>query len=270
MFKSKQKGKGILRAENFLTSEYTPDKLPHREEELEEIANSIKPMFHLRKPENLFLYGSPGTGKTSCVQNVLREVENNTTATSVYVNAWNYDTRTSCYAKILHSLGVALPRKGKPVDVLYDRIIETARKKEEMVIAIDEVDQLGAEKSKTLYDLARIDKSEEDFRLALIVIGYQPDTLSGIDSRARSSLSPKTIEFSPYKKHELIDILSERVEKAFRPDSVKRGIIEKIAEFTANKSGDCRMALEILMKVGRKADYERSNKVRLEDVENVL
>ncbi|MFB6076217.1 MAG: Cdc6/Cdc18 family protein, partial [Candidatus Aenigmatarchaeota archaeon] len=216
MFKSKQEGEGILRAENYLTSEYTPNELPHREEEMEEIANSIRPMFKKRKPENLFIYGPPGTGKTSCVKHVQDELDNNTTATSVYVNAWNYDTRTSCYAKILHSLGVPFPRKGKPVDVLYDRIIETASKKKKLVIAIDEIDQLGAEKSKTLYDLVRIDKGEEDFEVAVIVIGYKADTLTDLDSRARSSLSPKTLEYSGYKKHELIDILNRRVEKAFR------------------------------------------------------
>lgn len=249
MFKSKQEGKGILRAENFLTSEYTPDKLPHREEEIKEIANSIRPMFQRRKPENLFVYGPPGTGKTSCVKHVQKELENNTTATPVYVNAWNYDTRTSCYAKILHSLGVPFPRKGKPVDVLYDRIVETASKKKNLVIAIDEIDQLGAEKSKTFYDLVRMEREEEDFEVAVIVIGYKADTLSDLDSRAGSSFSPRTMHFSPYKKHELVDILNKRVEKAFRPVKVDNETIAPKAEFGTDNERDCRMILHMLMRV---------------------
>lgn len=261
--------RNILQQEKFLTPGYTPDKLVHREDEVEEIKNSIKPMFKWKSPQNLFIYGPPGTCKTSCVKRALDDLDNNTTATPVYVNAWNYDTRTSCYAKILHNLGIPLPRKGKPVDVLYDRIVETASKKKDLVIAIDEVDQLGAELSKTLYDLVTIDR-DLDTRSALIVIGYEPNTLETLDRRVRSRLAPKRINFSPYQREELIDILETKVKRAFRPETVGQEVIKRIADFVASKSGDCRMAQGILMRAGRLANSKKSQELHIDLVEEVL
>jgi len=49
-----------------------------------------------------------------------------------------------------------------------------------------------------------------------------------------------------------VEILGTKVEQGFRPGAVPDEIIQKIASHVADKSGDCRQALEILLQEGRK------------------
>jgi cell division control protein 6 len=66
---------------------------------------------------------------------------------------------------------------------------------------------------------------------------------------------------------QLEQILKERVKQAFRPGTVPEEVIEVIAESVAEKSGDCREALETLLRAGRKADQEGESEVTVESLE---
>ncbi|MFB6254215.1 MAG: cell division control protein Cdc6, partial [Halobacteriaceae archaeon] len=48
------------------------------------------------------------------------------------------------------------------------------------------------------------------------------------------------------------------------PGTVPDEVIEEIAEQVASNSGDCREALEKLLRVGRRVDQEGMNQVKLE------
>ena len=48
--------------------------------------------------------------------------------------------------------------------------------------------------------------------------------------------------------------MNTRVEQAFKAGTVPDNVIEGIAEQVADNSGDCREAVEILLRAGRKAD----------------
>src|SRR3989344_2750114 len=47
-----------------LQANYTPDMIPHRNEQINYIAGILAPVLRLEKPSNIFLYGKTGTGKT--------------------------------------------------------------------------------------------------------------------------------------------------------------------------------------------------------------
>ncbi|MFB6185390.1 MAG: cell division control protein Cdc6, partial [Halobacteriaceae archaeon] len=74
-------------------------------------------------------------------------------------------------------------------------------------------------------------------------------------------LSMQTLEFTSYNTQQLIDILEKRVEKAFRPGAVPEEVIERIAEAVADQSGDCRQALDRLLRIGRKAEQESLSEI---------
>src|SRR3989344_1023500 len=57
-----------------LQSNYTPNTIPHREEQIKQIASILAPALKLEKPSNLFLYGKTGTGKTLSVKYVMEEM----------------------------------------------------------------------------------------------------------------------------------------------------------------------------------------------------
>jgi cell division control protein 6 len=47
-----------------LQSNYKPNEILHREEQIKQIASILAPVLKGEKPSNLFLYGKTGTGKT--------------------------------------------------------------------------------------------------------------------------------------------------------------------------------------------------------------
>jgi cell division control protein 6 len=67
-------------------------------------------------------------------------------------------------------------------------------------------------------------------------------------------LNCQTLRFNSYNAPQLEEILSKRVEQAFKPGTVADEVIEQIAETVAENSGDCREALEKLLRAGRRAD----------------
>jgi cell division control protein 6 len=75
-------------------------------------------------------------------------------------------------------------------------------------------------------------------------------------------LNCQTLQFNSYNAPQLQEILSKRVEQAFKPGTVPDEVLEEIAETVAENSRDCREALEMLLRAGRKTD--QSSKSELE------
>jgi cell division control protein 6 len=63
--------------------------------------------------------------------------------------------------------------------------------------------------------------------------------------------------------------LQTRVEQAFQPGTVPSDIIETLAEQVAERSGDCREALQTLLETGRKAEENGDRTLSTEYLENV-
>jgi DNA polymerase III delta prime subunit len=88
--------KDILRADETLFKneyaldyEFIPKLLPYREEQQKYIAKVIAPLLQKRDGRNLFIYGSPGIGKTAAIKWVLRDLEEETTEVhQIYINCW--------------------------------------------------------------------------------------------------------------------------------------------------------------------------------------
>ena len=47
-----------------LQSSYTPETIPHRDNQIKQMADILATSLRLEKPSNLFIYGKTGTGKT--------------------------------------------------------------------------------------------------------------------------------------------------------------------------------------------------------------
>jgi cell division control protein 6 len=77
-------------------------------------------------------------------------------------------------------------------------------------------------------------------------------------------LNCQTLQFNSYNAPQLQKILKKRVEQAFKPGTVPSDVLEEIAETVAENSGDCREALEMLLRAGKRADREGHSKVSLD------
>lgn len=255
---------GVLRSEVHLTTQHTPEEPVGRDREVEQIADALRPLTQGRTPSNLLIFGPAGVGKTTCVTHVFDRLEDETSVNAVYVNCWQYNTRPSLLTEMLIQLGYPAPRKGKPVDELLSRLQEWTDKSRGIAVALDEFDQLD-DQTEVIYDLQQA-SADADNKLGLIMVSNKHPTNIRLDPRSESRLTCGTLEFRPYRADQLIPILEERAEQAFRPGAVEDAVIEDIAERVAENGGDCRQALDMLLRAGRKADREDAEKVTLEQV----
>lgn len=264
MFEKTQSSKGVLRSETYLTTNYEPEEPVGRKQEINRIADAVRPLAQRHDPDNLLIYGPAGAGKTTCVKHVSQNLEDQASIKSVYINCWQYNTRSSLLTELLIQLGYPAPRKGKPVDELLGKIREWLDKNRGAAVVLDEFDQLQKQ-TKIIYDLQLINEEAEN-PVGLLMVSNQHPTRISLDPRSQSRLNCQTLEFNSYNTPQLEEILQDRVEKAFRPGAVTDDAIRRIAETVAENSGDCRKALKTLLRAGRKSDREGKSSVSAEDI----
>ena len=254
-----------------LQGNYTPDAIPHRDEQIEQIAGILAPALRMEKPSNIFLYGRTGTGKTVVSQYVADQLmktamKKNVPLEIVYLNCKMKrvaDTEYRLLAKLANSFGAKVPATGLPTDEIYRLFIEKIDEKERMIILIlDEIDQLVHKIGDgILYNLTRLNGELKKAEVSFIGISNDLVFVDNLDPRVKSSLSEEELVFPPYNAVQLQDILKERVQLAFKKGVIEEGVIEKCAAYAAREHGDARRALELLRVAGELA--ERKNKLKV-------
>ena len=260
-----------------LQSAYFPESVPHREEQIKQIANILAPALKHQKPSNTFVYGKTGTGKTLTVKHTTQKLmevaeRENIPLKVLYINCKikrSADTEYRLIAYLARELGKAVPPTGLPTEEVYRSFFRALNKqKQNYILILDEIDQLiNKTGDNALYNLTRI--NEEDTKSQISIIGISNDIMfvDGLDPRVRSSLSEEEIVFPPYNALQIQDILNQRVEFAFKKDTVAQGVIEKCAAYAARDHGDARRALELLRVAGEVADRKNDKKVTIEHID---
>ncbi|SDQ39976.1 Cdc6/Cdc18 family protein [Natronobacterium texcoconense] len=260
-------GSEIIRAEEYLTADHPHHPPVERDAELHTIRDALRPLTKRKTPENLLVYGPPGSGKTTCVNHVFEALETEAGVKTVQINCWQYSTRPALLTEILIQLGYPAPRKGKPVDERLGKLREWLDRNRSVAIALDEFDQLE-DKAAIVYDLHMLSQQTEN-KLGLVLISNIPPDGFVLDERSWSRLNCRAVEFKPYTAEELLAILKDRVEQAFRPGAVQPEVLELVADSVADNGGDCRDAFERLLQAGRRATREGAREVTPQFLEEI-
>lgn len=258
---------GIILKEELLMPEYVPEDLLHRQAEMQEVAQAIKPLLSGKQPDNLFIHGNSGTGKTTCVKHVLKELDDHTSKVkAVYVNCWQHCTRMAVYWQIAHALQEPIPRRGWATDEIFQRVMEVLQRQNiKILLVLDELDGLffrGEE--KLLYELARSGNGKPIF--GIIGISNNPRLLDGQDARVKSSLRFSSLQFKNYSETELYDILSTRAKASLKSGACPREILEKCSSKAFAQKSNVRIGLELLWKSANNAEKAGRTHIDLEDV----
>src|SRR3989338_6956306 len=180
-----------------LLSNYIPHSIPHRTDQVQQLASILAPTLKLERPSNIFVYGKTGTGKTVTVNFVVKQITDLSVQRSIpirvfYVNCRLKkvaDTEYRLLTQLIQELGKSVPITGLPTDEVYKIFFDAVEgEKQSLIIILDEIDQ-----------------------------------------RIKSSLSEEEVIFPPYNALQLQQILSERAALAFRKEAVGEGLIEKCA-----------------------------------------
>lgn len=256
-----------------LQSNHTPDNIPHRDEQIKQIANVLAPALRSERPSNLFIYGKTGTGKTVSVRHTTKKLEevaaqNKINLKVIYLNcklSKVADTEYRLVAQLAREFGKEIPSTGLPTSEIYDIFYKAVDSQQQIVLLVlDEIDQLVNKTSdEILYNFTRINSELKKAQIALIGISNDVVFADKLDPRVKSSLSEEELIFPPYNALQIQDILRIRADQAFKPGALEDGLIEKCAAFAAKDHGDARRALELLRVAAELAERDDKDKVEI-------
>lgn len=260
-----------------LQTNYTPETVLHRDEQIKQIANILAPALKRDKPSNILIYGKTGTGKTLTIKYTIQKLMGVAERESIplkpiYVNCKlkrSTDTEYRLIAQLARELGKSIPPTGLPTEEVYKAFFKAVNKqKQNYILVLDEIDQLiNKIGDNALYNLTRINEDDTESQISIVGISNDVMFIDSLDPRVRSSLSEEEIVFPPYNAFEIQTILKQRVELAFNKDVLEQGVIEKCAAYAARDHGDARRALELLRVAGEVADRRNSKKVAITNID---
>lgn len=260
-----------------LQASYTPETIPHREEQIEQVASILAPCLRLEKPSNLFLYGKTGTGKTLSVKYVMNQLletskKKDISLLIIYINCKLKrvsDTEYRLIAQLTREIGTEVPPTGLPTDEVYRMFLNNIDKNKKILILIlDEIDQLIKKADdEILYNLTRLNVELKNVQISIVGISNDLVFRDSLDPRIKSSLSEEEIHFPPYNAIQLQNILRDRAKKAFRDGVIAEGVIEKCSAYAAKEHGDARRALELLRVAGELSERRNETKILMKHID---
>ena len=259
-----------------LQSNYTPEEIPHREEQKQQIAKILAPALRMERPSNLFLYGKTGTGKTCCVKHIAQRMEKIAKDKGIglrifYVNCKLNniaDTEYRLIAYLAREFGKEIPKTGIATGDVYQTFYNAIDKEKQIILLVlDEIDQIVSKASELLYNLTRINSEIKNAQIAIIGISNDLVFADNLDPRVKSSLSEEELVFPPYNALQIQDILTKRTNQAFRESAVQDGVIQKCAAYAAKDHGDARRALELMRVAGELAEREGGEKILIKHLD---
>jgi archaeal cell division control protein 6 len=271
------KKESIFFDKKVLQSAYIPMTIPHRDVQINQIAEVMAPALRIERPSNLFVYGKTGTGKTLSVRYTTEQILAVAKARNIPIKIFYLncklkkiaDTEYRLIAELSRYFGKAVPSTGLPTDEVYNIFYKAVDAERQIIILVlDEIDQLVKKAGdEIIYNLTRINADLKNAQISIIGISNDLMFADNLDPRVKSSLTEEELVFPPYNALEIKDILTKRSKKAFKENTIQEGVIEKCAAYAAREHGDARRALELLRVAGEIAERKGKNLVELADLD---
>ncbi len=253
--------------------DYIPEKLPHREAQVQRLFSIFRPVGDSGLAANAFLYGSVGTGKTHTAKRFCEDFRLYANKAGrgfdhVHVNCRQKMGDDAVLLHILKHFDARFPDRGFSIPEKLDSLRKWLEKQQvHLAIILDEVDALLKKSgSELVYTFSRFGEEAGKGNVSMILISQRRDAIDRLDAAAMSTFRrTNAVEFPKYSTEELEDILRLRVDLAFYPGTVDRGVVELIADI-ASEYGDARYAIDLLERAGALADEEFAGAVTPENV----
>ena len=268
--------KSIFRMDReILRPSYIPVRLPHRETQIEQLAQILVPALKGERPSNVLMFGKTGTGKTAVVryiENELKKADLQRLVHYLYLNCEIVDTPygilQSVANRFVENLNQRIPFTGLSTDRVYGMLVEKLDEERRIVILVlDEIDKTVTKNGDdVLYQLLKINDDLSRARVSLIGISNDLKFTEYLDPRVRSRLSDEKMVFPPYNAEELFDILAQRSRLAFDNGTAPDGVLSLISALAAQEHGDARRALDLLRVAAELAERQGNDTITEEHV----
>jgi len=264
----------VFRDEHVLELDYVPEGFLHRDEQMESLKYALRPAVRGSRPLNVMARGPPGTGKTTAVQKLFGELGSVGDIEVVRVNCQVDSTRYAVFSRLFEGLfEYEPPASGISFKKLFGQITDRLVEEDEvLVVALDDVNYLfyEGEASDTLYSLLRAHEAHSGAKIGVIVVSsdLDLDVIEELDTRVQSVFRPEEVYFPAYGEREIVEILTERVDRGFREGAVGTRVLDQVAQYTADSGGDLRVGIDLLRRAGLNAEMRGPTAVDPEDVDS--
>lgn len=268
----------IYRDRDALREDYQPKKLVGRDDELATYQTTLQPVINGEQPNNVFLYGKTGVGKTAATRYLLthlREDAEQYDDLSLSIVSLNCDGLTSSYQIATHLVNALRPDSeqisttGYPLASVYEMLWEELDALSgTTLVVLDEIDNI--DDNSILYQLprARANGNLERTKLGLIGISNDFSFRDCLSPKVKSSLCEQEIHYPAYNANDLRAILEQRVSVAFHEGSVDEGVVSLCAAYGAKDAGDARQSIDLLLKGGDLARDEGASSVAVRHIDH--
>jgi orc1/cdc6 family replication initiation protein len=263
----------VFQDERVFEIDYVPETFRHRTTQMETLKYALKPAVRGSRPLNVTVHGPPGTGKTTAVQILFRELQASTDVRVVRVNCQVNSTRYAVFSRLFEGVfDYEPPSSGVSFKKLFSQVTDQLVDNDEvLVVALDDIYYLfyESEASDTLYSLLRAHEEQGGARIGVIVVSsdLELDIIETLDGRVQSVFRPEDVYFSAYDEAAIAEILADRAARGFHDDVVDAPVLDRVAELTADQGGDLRVGIDLLRRAGLTAEMRGSTTVEHDDVE---
>jgi cell division control protein 6 len=273
VFESFVNGVRLFKDREVLRHDYLPEKMPHREEQIKLLGQTVAPVLKNARCSNIFIYGKTGTGKTAVTKYVLSHLESKAKEYGAqvkfcYVNCRMTGSEYRVFATLSQNIGMSIPFTGLSVGEVFDRFraaLDSSRII--FIIILDEIDALIKDKGDAfMYELTRINETLTKSKVAIIGISNDLRLKEFLDPRVFSSLSEEELVFRPYDAGELRNILLERSKLSFQEGVLSDSALSICSALAAAEHGDARRALDLLRVAGEVAERQDATVITEEHV----
>ena len=269
----------IFKNREALSSTFIPSEFPHRDDEIKDFANILKPALYGARPSNILIYGQTGTGKTAvtkfiCEQILEKAEKENKKIHTAYINCKQTNTPYGILANIGKTYSTewddVIPHAGWRIDKVYAALKQKADDNGGIAIVI--LDEIDALVSKTgddiLYHLTGLNSDLNNSKISLIGISNDTKFTSWLDPRVKSRLGEESLTFAPYNAIQIEEILAQRTNIAFNENVVDPLVLSYCSSKAAQEHGDARKALDLLRISAELAERDEREIVTVEYVNN--
>ncbi len=273
VFESFVNGVKLFKDREVLRTDYVPAKLPHREDQIKLLGQTVAPVLKNARCSNIFIYGKTGTGKTAVAKYVLSHLEFKAKEYGAkvkfcYINCRMTGSEYRVFAALSQSVGLTIPFTGLSVGEVFDRFragLDSSRII--FIIVLDEIDALIKDRGDAfMYELTRINETLTQSKVSIIGISNDLRLKEFLDPRVFSSLSEEELVFRPYDAAELRNILSERSKLSFQEGVLSEPALSICSALAAAEHGDARRALDLLRVAGEVAERQGATSITEEHV----
>lgn len=249
----------LVRAAEALGPGAAPANLPCREAQQREVGTFLRTAISAgRRPQMLCLSGMPGTGKTSSLLQVVREMREEQRVPDfdfVHVNAMKLSHAGAVFGEIAAQLtdvasdaawggGGAAGCAARTYEQVTQRLAAAGGAARPVLLFVDELDCLVTRNQAVVYRLFDW-LSLPGARLVITAISNTLDLRERLLPRVASRVGMERVDFPPYTRAELHTILRARLKARGVAATFDDRALELASARVAAGSGDVRKALQV-------------------------